>query len=283
VIHQEAEIVPLSGREEELVSAHGSACGAAVVSTILSRCVRRLGSISPVPRDVTRGMLVTDRQYLLLKLREVTFGNSVRATIDCPWSECGKRIDLVFSLDAIPVRESLQKSTTYTVSLPPQAGVLMADEEPACDITFRLPTGGDQEALSALFVENEARALTLLLQRCIQRIGRMEQPGEEAIQQLSSRARHEIARAMEEASPRIDLIMDATCPECGRRLEAPFDIQRYLFSEMETSRAQLDREVHYLAWHYHWGEREIMDMPRQDRHRYMEVLSDQIEQLNHGL
>ena len=56
-----------------------------------------------------------------------------------------------------------------TMSLSPEAAG-EADEAQR-EIAFRLPNGADQEAVSPLLAENEAQALTLLLARCIQRIG----------------------------------------------------------------------------------------------------------------
>ena len=40
------------------------------------------------------------------------------------------------------------------------------------------------------------------------------------------------------------------------------------------------QEVHYLAYHYHWSEAEIMTMPRAKRAVYLGVLSGEIERMN---
>ena len=82
-LHRLVELAPLSGREEELLTRRGQA-PAALVTEILSCCLRRLGTIAPVSREVARGLLVADRQYLLLKLREATFGEQIEATVQCP-------------------------------------------------------------------------------------------------------------------------------------------------------------------------------------------------------
>jgi hypothetical protein len=62
----------------------------------------------------------------------------------------------------------------------------------------------------------------------------------------------------------------------------PFDVQDFFFGELRTSRDLLYREVHYLAYHYHWGEREIMDMPRQKRRIYIDILAEEMGKLNDG-
>ncbi|AQA21988.1 hypothetical protein BTZ20_0501 [Rhodococcus sp. MTM3W5.2] len=45
----------------------------------------------------------------------------------------------------------------------------------------------------------------------------------------------------------------------------------------------LRREIHYLAYHYHWSEREIMEMPRHRRQRYVTQLADEIERSHDDL
>ncbi len=61
-LHREAELAPLSGHEEELLADQGGHASAVLVTPLLSRCVRRIGTISPVTEDVARTLLVADRQ-----------------------------------------------------------------------------------------------------------------------------------------------------------------------------------------------------------------------------
>src|SRR3974377_444230 len=92
VLHREFELAELTGHEEELLSQTRATETSSLVSAVLSRCVRRLGGIGPVTEEVARQLLIADRQYLLLKLREATFGDVVRADLFCPWAECGRRV-----------------------------------------------------------------------------------------------------------------------------------------------------------------------------------------------
>jgi len=277
-VHTEIELRALTGREEELLVGGRQAESASLITTLLGRCVQRVGAIAPVGEEVARGLLVADRQYALLKLREATFGEQVRANVPCPWPDCGTRVAISFSTNDVPIEAAIDKGPTYTVVLSPEA--MEAADEAERTISFRLPNGGDQEVLSPLLVENEARALTGLLGRCLLRIGRDAQPDAETIARLSPRARAEIEQQMERVAPHVDLLMEATCVECGRAFSAPFDLQRFFFGELRTSGDLLYREVHYLAFHYHWSEREIMEMTRERRRRYIDVLADEIERLN---
>src|SRR3712207_3341081 len=84
-LHREFELATLSGREEELLARAGQAQTATLVTEVLSRCVSRLGDLGPVTPEVARRLLVADRQYLLMRLRQATFGDLVRARLSCPW------------------------------------------------------------------------------------------------------------------------------------------------------------------------------------------------------
>ncbi len=275
-LHREFELAALNGRDEEELAAATAAQSATVVTEVLSRCVRRIGDISPVSPEVARQLLVADRHYLLLGLRQATFGDRVTANLFCPWPDCGERVSVDFSIADVPVEQARHRAPLHTVTLP------ACEDGPPIDVTFRLPNGADQEEVSGSLASNEAAALTLLLSRCIKRIGPHESPDEHRIAALSAAERSEIEQRMEELAPKVSQAMDTTCAECGRPFTAPFDIHRFFFGELRTDDEVLYHEVHYLAYHYHWSEREIMQLPRDKRQKYIEVLADAIEVLNSG-
>lgn len=278
VLHREAELVPLSGHEEELLATSGDR-SAAAVTDILCRAVRRLGTIEPLVPEVARGLLVADRQALLLALRRATFGDRVEATLSCPWPRCGARVDVDFSLDAIPIEASDDKGPVYELVLPePLAG---EEGETYGEVRFRLPTGEDQELLAPLVEVNEARAATALLERCLVAVGPRTPPAGFA-STLPADVRQAIEERMEEVAPRLVLTMAPTCPECGRSFEMPFDLQDFFFGDLRTSSDLLYRQVHYLAYHYHWSEEEILGLTRDKRHRYIEILAEEMERTNHA-
>lgn len=275
-LHREVELSSLSGRDEELIARSTRQGGAAAVTAILSCCMRRLGSISPVPPPVVRSLLVADRQYLLLKLRNTMFGDRVQATVRCPHPDCGLKIDVDFSLTDVPVKESQDKGPVYTMELSPEAAPPDRDAPADRAIAFRLPNGEDQEVLTPLVATADmdaAAALELLMGRCILQGGP---------DRLSPPALEEIERNMDTVSPKVELVIEGECRECGGEFAVPFDLQEFVFRELQISESLLRREVHYLAYHYHWSEREIMAMPRDKRRRYIDVLTDELERLKYG-
>ena len=280
VLHREFELGNMTGREEELLVRASGTETSSLVSAVLSRCVRRLGGISPVTEDVARHLLIADRQYLLLKLRQSTFGDVVRADLFCPWAECGRRISLEFSLADLPVQEATERAPVHTFTL---SALASGEDDPVLRaVSFRLPNGSDQEAVSGLLAENEAEALSRLLARAIQAIGPRSPANTDEVAALSPLAREEIEAEMERVAPKIELNMETACPECGRSFAVPFDLQRLFFGELRTDSELLYRQVHYLAYHYHWAEPEIMAMPRTKRQKYIELLAGEIERLNDG-
>lgn len=281
--HREAEVVPLTGREEELLAGAVDVPAPELVTAVLCRAVRRIGAMSPVTQEVARALPVADRLFLLLRIRAATFGERVEGTLGCPWPQCGAKVDVDFSLADVPVKRCAQLLPTYTAELSPAAAVRGGDGAEHRVVEFRLPRGEDQEALAAGLAANPARTLTALLERCVVGTERAWDDVGDLVARLSSRARAEVEAAMEAAAPRVDLEMDLVCRECGRAFTAPFDPADFLFGELRTSRALLYRQVHYLARHYHWSEREIMEMPRDKRLAYIEILTDEIEALNYAV
>jgi len=280
---REVELAPLSGRDEELIAGQQPTANAALLTALLARCVLHLGPVRPVSEDLARRLLVVDRQFLLLKLRQITFGDHVQATVQCPWEACWKKVDIDFSLHDIPVRESEEKGPLYTRELSPEATFSNEHGEQYREVVFRLPSGEDQEAISHVVEENEAKALGLLLARCIRRLGRLDDPGPEVIDRLSPLARKEIERHMEEAAPQVDLTLAAHCPECNREFTVPFDLQGFFLAECQTSRDFLYREVHYLAYHYHWSEQEILALSREKRRHYIAILGEELRKVSHAI
>ena len=274
--HRDAVVVPLTGREEELL-ASSSEPTARLVTRVLARCVVRVGDI-PMTELIARELTVGDRQALLLRLREVTFGPVVTAVLRCPWPGCGARMDLDFSTRDVPVREARSSDRVHELLLSEQAAGT-ADVD-ARRVRFRLPDGSDQEAVGDRGDPNPAAACGMLLARCVVELGPAAPPTPEQVEQLSPLARLEIERAMAERAAGPQLSLEADCPECSRCFVLPFDVQDFFFGELRASPELLLREIHYLAYHYHWGEAEILDMTRDRRQRYIEVLAEEIERID---
>lgn len=71
--------------------------GMSIIPSIIKRCIT-----SPVGIDTFR-MKLFDIEYLMYKLRIVTYGPDYKITLACPY--CGESFDVTVDLDSIPVNE----------------------------------------------------------------------------------------------------------------------------------------------------------------------------------
>ncbi len=271
-----AELAELSGSAELLLSDHATQDIAGLTTLLLSCVLRRVGELrvdddGQAATTLVRNLSIADRLFLLVKLRAATVGDYIQATILCPQPACHAKIDIDFRTDDIPVKEAAADGPLYTVDLA------------ARRVVFRLPNGADQEALAPILAVDAPHAATLLLQRCIQQLGASEEPPTAAdIAQLSAAEQSAIEEAMAAVAPQVVLMMEGDCPECGQPFALPFDLAGHLLWELRTTADQIYREIHYLAYHYHWSERELLAMSKAKRRKYIQVLAAEIERSNHA-
>ena len=252
----EAELQPLTGYEEEWLAQHRQTPSAVVVTRLLSACVVRIDDTMPT-RDLVQQLLVGDRDYLILQLRRMMLGDQFQAVCTCPG--CDAKMDISFTADDVPIERRPQTVVLYTLHLPVQ-------EHAERTVRFRLPTGGDQEAVVRMDSKLAAEAL---LNRCIVDDGGVE---------LSPEERTAVVDAMERLAPQVDVELDLTCPECHLTFLAPFDITTFFFHEIRIASDQLLREVHSLALYYHWSEADILRLRRDRRRAYLGLLSEALRQ-----
>lgn len=274
-LHDEVAVRPPTGRDEELLAA-GAGSPAAAVSALLGRVVKRVGAITEVDEALAGRLLVADRQFLLLRLRELSYGPRVSGSCCCTFQDCGKRVSLSFSTADIPVKPLADKRPVYECTLPAGAG----DPGQVRTLGLRLPNGDDQAALCQRLDAGDSapEALRGLLQRLL-----VPTPTVDPVQLvagLSPRDLLDLERFLADTAPAVDLQVRMPCPECHRDFTVELDLQDFFFGELVTSAEQLYRDVHYLAFHYHWAEQEILGFSKSKRDHYIRVLADELEALN---
>lgn len=249
------ELRALCGADEEWIHAlPGETTQVRIAAALLARCVRRIGA-RPVAPAMIRELTVSDADFLLLRLWELTFGDRVELVLRCPRTACGAKMDVDFTLQAVPV-EPCPQLPSYTVRL--QYG-------PVREVGFRLPRLGDLEAL-------EGQGAEALLGRCLLSIdGRRElQPA--SIQHLAGELRAAIEAEIERVSAKAHGEIEAECPECGAAFTSPVEPMPWLLSEVARRRREFESGVHLLSFHYHWALSDILQMPRARRQHYVRLL-----------
>jgi hypothetical protein len=256
-VHREVQLNPLTGRDEEyLASIPTNTPAANVITQLLARCLRRIGKLPEVDANAVRRMLVGDREYLILKLRQISNGDKLAAIFPCQFAECGKEMEFIVSLKEIAVEERPVSGRSFTMQIDGES------------LEFRLPCGGDQEEL-APYADHPA-CVRELLTRCLLRV-----PDAIDLDDVGPA----IEERMERVAPQVEMELEAVCPECSRSFSVAIDLPALVLEEFVGERQRLRQEVHFLAWHYHWPESEILTMPRQKRRGYIELVEAEMERM----
>jgi hypothetical protein len=256
------ELRPLTGQEQRLLASFPESTPVALITTeLLCCCVTRLGSVPVIDHTVIRALLAGDREFLLLKLYQITFGNKLLALLTCPGEECGESLEFPIALDECVIEGLPLSSRIWR----------LRTSEEGRSIRFRLPTGGDQEALAAYSsAETDVLLQHLLLACCTE-------TDLSCVQSLSPEERTCIEDQMNRLAPQVEVELEASCPDCGAGFSTHIDVPYLVLMQMKVSEAELDWEIHYLAWHYHWTETEILALTPGRRRRYFNLVQRQLE------
>lgn len=257
---------PWRGSEEMLMCEVGNALPPAVWTTsLLARCVSLDGGSRPATADFVRSLIVGDREALLLHLRRITLGDRMSCLFRCP--ACAEKMDTDLEASALLLPPYRYQGLVHRTKLNGDSG--------PWDVSFRLPTGGDQERAAPLVRRDEEQAILLVLRRCIQSVA--DENGR-ALDAIPPAVAQSLPRLMADLDPQAELMLDATCPSCHAAVQLCFDAGQYLLREIAQSAGVLFRDVHLLASRYHWREAEILAMTAARRRRYLEVLTEAVRE-----
>lgn len=265
---REVRLRELTGEDQTFLMEEGrSLLPAQWTTEVLARCVTGLGSGEPVTRETVRSLTVGDREALLLHLRRLTAGDRLQCVLACPSPDCGEKLDL-----ELKTADLLLPS--YGDS-PERHETWVRDGEAAYRVSFRLPTGTDQEAAAALARADLSAAVDLLLHRCVESVfSAAGVPSEE----FPAALREQLPARMAELDAQAELTLHVTCPACSCTFATVFDAASYLFQELQAGMRHLEHEAHLLAYHYHWSPSEILGLSARKRRRYLDLLAEELAQ-----
>lgn len=219
--------------------------------------------LEPIPGDTEAldnpsSLATADRDRLLAAVYQDAFRGSIASTITC--AACNSLYDLNFSLDALI--ESLGAETPLEGVEQLEDGTYRLHGGPR----FRLPTGADELTVLGL---PPAEAEQRLLERCL-----LEgDPERDAVR---------VQEAMQAVAPLLDTELSAPCPECGHTQTVRFNMQSFLLTALQQEQPQLAWEIHRIASAYHWSLREILDLSRRQRRRFVRIIEAELEPASYG-
>ncbi len=226
-LHKQVVLTKMTGREEALLADRKlRQNGGRLVTELLANCIRRLGDIQPVTRQLAAQLTSPDRNYLLMELRKITFGQEMETSYVCP--SCGETTTLVQDLDELPVQR-LNGDGPQPITVELEDGYLDKGGEVYTSMVFRLPTGFDEDKISALTRENASTGMNSLLARCLVAVGDMAEERREALgtsllTDLTLADRKRIERTFSHDMPGVDMNREVLCDKCGRRFQTTLDL-----------------------------------------------------------
>lgn len=250
---KQATIRELNGYDEQLIASSQNFFQPFKTTLLLERVVE----FNNTPQNfdtlqTIRNLPVGDRIALILHLRKITFGNTLHCTIQCP--NCTDNLSIDIPIDSILQPPKTNPQTTYTIKF----------EE--YTLKIRPITGTDLETIT-LNQNTTPNLSEKLLRSCIT----FSDP--HLPETISNQLQEQLNTKLSEIDLQADLTLNINCPFCNKNFQTPLDIEDFFFQEITSRYHQLEREIHWIALHYNWSEKNILSLPSSKRKRYVELIN----------
>jgi len=247
-LHKGFVFRPLTGEVELMLSEwHGSNMPDAV-SHCLSTALDEVGG-KKANLECMAALSVGDRHHLMRRLQILLDGDSGWYSASC--SQCHSDFDFQLNLSQLPVKAAGEGYPFVDVAT--SAG--------RC--RFRVPNGSDQSAL-AQYSDGE-QACAELLRRCLVSVDGV-QTDTSIVFSVADKEKIEIA--LDAVAPDIGCEISVACVTCHANNSVALNPYAFIGKASQ----HIIPEIHKIAWYYHWGEDEILRMPRQRRRRYLDMI-----------
>jgi hypothetical protein len=217
----------------------------------LRRAVTMLSIALPASdREQLGALPIAERNLLLLRLHELSFGPLLNAFASCP--TCGAHLEF-----AVPVTAMTSRLQSQT----PGAGIAWSAE----GRQYQLRSVTTDDLIASRAVPDMSAAQECILSRCLQ-VTPAPDP-----ERPSNRP--EVMQKFEQLHASAELSCAIDCPACSSHETLDLDIARFLWAEVRGAARRLFGEIHQLACAYGWSERAIAEMAPHRRAAYLEILS----------
>lgn len=230
MLHRQVTLRKMTGKEEALLAEPAlRSNGGRLISALLANCVTHIEAMAQIEPEVMRRMFSGDRNFLLLELRRLTFGDDMEASYRCP--HCQGVTTLLEDLSNIPVRV-VEDEGIPVIAVTLTDGYRDLDDNWQYEFVFGLPTGEDEEVASGRRDSNPTRQRDALLARCLKQVGNLDQRriqamGIRILADLSMPDRRQIQKAVDATTPGPDLTRQVNCDRCGEEYLTTLDMSHF--------------------------------------------------------
>lgn len=205
----EAELKEMTGQEEELLTNQRLLRSGDAINLVIKNCLVRLGDETSVTTKHVEDLLSGDRLFLLVKLRQISLGDSVDLELQCTNAVCKNRNYLSIDLEGLETT-SYTEEREFAFTLPASKQV----------VKFTHLDGNKEKRLAALKEPNISSAMMM---RIVSVDGKP--PSKKILADMSMRDRSALRMEMSRVDAGIDTTVDCDCEQCGTKLKTRLEAE----------------------------------------------------------
>ncbi len=198
---------------------------------------------------------IGQRDVRLLQLRKWMFGSKLMNTAICP--ACGEKVEWENNINDFILQQShADASDGYHIAVDHYS------------IRFRLPVSADLRLLRSALSQEENEMI--LLRQCLLEMWKDDTLC--SVEALPQYVLDAVEQKIADEDAQADITVLLSCPACAHEWLSHFDIQTYLWTEINAWAKDLMQEVYVLAKHFGWSEHDILNMSPQRRQLYLQMI-----------
>lgn len=221
-----------------------------LVTSLLAGCLQ-LSTDEIVNAQSIWQWTVSERLQGLLAIANASSGNTSTAIATCSNELCRGKVELELELASFATAQAIAKLDW----LSPRG------EKFCC----RLPTGQDQRDWHQQVQHNADESW--FIARLLEAMPDSQLPAELPDDWFDS-----LGASLAVADPLTALTLAIHCPFCEQALDVDVDLEWLLIDGLRSLQRRMIEQVHCLAVHYHWSERDIVALPQWRREKYLSLL-----------
>ncbi len=224
-------------------------------TALLARLTRPTESKKIDSTETMRHLTVGDRVSLTLQIRQLLFGDLLQCVLNCP--SCRQPISLDLRASELLQQPIQEPKTEYPLTI--------QSEGKKIHLKIRPVTGADLESI--LESQGSPNFAESLIRQCVTSSDQL------LPEKLDNNIITAISSELEKLDPQADIILKFRCPSCKVSIQVPFNVEGFVFKEILMRQKQVEKEIHWLAFNYHWSEDSILSLPVARRKRYVELIN----------
>ncbi|MEM2900393.1 MAG: hypothetical protein QXT63_06330 [Thermoplasmata archaeon] len=248
VSHKSVRIMPMTGAVRKTIARPDIRREAVnIANAILCSCVKSIGDINQITIPIVNSLILGDREYLLMKIRQYSSGPHVNFTLTC--SSCEEPFDGTINLEEVPIvalPSDVEIVTTEGESQKRAFWVFrIQSEKYNVDATFRFPTGNDQAAVSKILKANAVAGVYQMLWRCLVSFNGTPKDliPPTIFDDMALPIIDFIQNEFRLRQPGPDFSEPAYCPNCGAENAISFQTSDFFFDLTSMRRRQQERLI----------------------------------------